>query len=238
MTATPTSTQTKGTGCTTPAAPTLLGSNRSHGDAPFRVCVGDASRAAKKQRQSGPAYELKIFHNRIKRLLLKRFEGRVESSQVAPATGAHNSIPPARRFAFRCERLLDLCCGRGGLPTQLPEQPRTLPLPHLKTHTQPSTVTGDINKWIDSGVKYVLGIDLSPEEIKVGQRRPHSAFASEQPARERQAAEAHPSTLLMRSCPRSVGSREPFRAARTRPKEGCGSTRTRTAQRAPRRRAK
>lgn len=75
-------------------------------------------RAAKRHRQGGPAYELKRFHNKIKRLLI-------------------------RRFGFRCQRLLDMCCGRGG----------------------------DINKWVEAEVRYVRGIDLSPGEIQEAAKR-------------------------------------------------------------------
>ncbi|PNH08797.1 mRNA cap guanine-N7 methyltransferase [Tetrabaena socialis] len=66
---------------------------------------------ALQQRKEGPAQELKHFHNHVKRLLLWR-------------------------FAHKQDRLLDMCCGRGG----------------------------DLQKWKDAQVKYVRGLDISDRE--------------------------------------------------------------------------
>lgn len=78
----------------------------------------ESHRDAKRSRMKGPAFQLKKFHNTIKRLLL-------------------------RKYASGVDRLLDMCCGRGG----------------------------DLSKWKDCRVKFVHGIDLSPGEIKEAKRR-------------------------------------------------------------------
>jgi len=54
-----------------------------------------------------------------------------------------------RRFAHGVDSLLDLACGRGG----------------------------DIHKWIDSGVGYVKGIDLSPGEVEEARHRYQQTLA-------------------------------------------------------------
>lgn len=78
----------------------------------------ESSNDARKSRREGPAAPLKIFHNRIKTALIQRFAGGVD-------------------------RLLDMCCGRGG----------------------------DLWKWADAGVRFVRGIDLSPMEIEDARHR-------------------------------------------------------------------
>ena len=65
--------------------------------------------------------------------------------EALPLKQYHNSIKRAliTRFAGGAPRLLDLACGRGG----------------------------DIHKWFDAGIQYVLGVDLSPGEIEEAKRR-------------------------------------------------------------------
>jgi len=55
----------------------------------------------------------------------------------------HPRLRAACRFAGGADGLLDLACGRGG----------------------------DIWKWIDAGIDYVKGVDLSPGEIEEAQKR-------------------------------------------------------------------
>lgn len=130
---------------------------------------------ALKAREAGPGAPLKKFHNNIKRLLIQRCGGAVAGAggrccrlgTRALAGGGSGATPwlaqaallrsasfrqPAqlnrahllkRRFASNAPRLLDLCCGRGG----------------------------DIWKWINAGVQYVKGIDLSEGEIEEARTR-------------------------------------------------------------------
>ncbi|EFJ48490.1 hypothetical protein VOLCADRAFT_90770 [Volvox carteri f. nagariensis] len=77
-----------------------------------------STREALKQRSEGPAQELKNFHNHVKRQLILR-------------------------FAHKQERLLDLCCGRGG----------------------------DLQKWREAQVGYVRGLDISEREVDEARRR-------------------------------------------------------------------
>ena len=73
------------------------------------------------------------------------------AGEALPLKQYHNAIKRAliTRFAGGAERLLDLACGRGG----------------------------DIHKWFDAGVAYVLGVDLSPGEIEEAKRRYAEAAA-------------------------------------------------------------
>ncbi|KAG2494851.1 hypothetical protein HYH03_007091 [Edaphochlamys debaryana] len=82
------------------------------------VKQGVSTAEALQQRKDGPAQALKLFHNHIKRQLLCR-------------------------FAHKQERLLDLCCGRGG----------------------------DLHKWKEAQVKYVKGLDISEREVEEARRR-------------------------------------------------------------------
>ncbi|GFR40878.1 hypothetical protein Agub_g1529, partial [Astrephomene gubernaculifera] len=77
-----------------------------------------STREALQQRSEGPAQELKHFHNHVKRQLIWR-------------------------FAHKQDRLLDLCCGRGG----------------------------DLQKWKDTQIKYVKGLDISEREVEEARRR-------------------------------------------------------------------
>ncbi|GLC58689.1 hypothetical protein PLESTB_001390100 [Pleodorina starrii] len=77
-----------------------------------------STREALQQRSEGPAQELKNFHNHIKRQLIMR-------------------------FAYKQERLLDLCCGRGG----------------------------DLHKWREAQVGFVKGLDISEREVEEARRR-------------------------------------------------------------------
>eukprot|EP00803_Ostreobium_quekettii_P003826 evm.model.scf_2272.2 EVM.evm.TU.scf_2272.2 scf_2272:3469-9266(+) len=78
------------------------------------------SREDIRRRQSGPTLPLKNFHNRIKSQLI-------------------------RRFGYRADKLLDLCCGRGG----------------------------DIRKWFDAQIRFVKGVDLSASELAEAYSRLH-----------------------------------------------------------------
>ncbi|GIL74979.1 hypothetical protein Vretifemale_4828, partial [Volvox reticuliferus] len=77
-----------------------------------------STREALQQRSEGPARELKDFHNHVKRQLIMR-------------------------FAYKQDRVLDLCCGRGG----------------------------DLQKWRDAQIGYVRGLDISEREVEEAQRR-------------------------------------------------------------------
>ncbi|GLI69578.1 hypothetical protein VaNZ11_014236 [Volvox africanus] len=77
-----------------------------------------STREALQQRNEGPAKELKDFHNHVKRQLIMR-------------------------FAYKQDRVLDLCCGRGG----------------------------DLQKWRDAQIGYVKGLDISEREVEEAKRR-------------------------------------------------------------------
>lgn len=103
---------------------------------------------ALKARATGPGAPLKKFHNEIKRHLITRCA--LGAGWRAPHSSQQSQVmaarPPAdrrRRFAGGAGRLLDLACGRGG----------------------------DIWKWIDAGIGYVKGVDLSPGEIEEARKR-------------------------------------------------------------------
>jgi mRNA (guanine-N7-)-methyltransferase len=57
----------------------------------------------------------------------------------------HNSIKREliQEFAFNAPRTADLCCGRGG----------------------------DLHKWSQSGIRHVLAVDISPQELEEAKRR-------------------------------------------------------------------
>ncbi|PNW85804.1 hypothetical protein CHLRE_03g204752v5 [Chlamydomonas reinhardtii] len=77
-----------------------------------------STQEALQARSEGPAQALKHFHNHVKRQLILR-------------------------FAYKQERLLDMCCGRGG----------------------------DLHKWKEAQIKYVKGLDISEREVEEAQRR-------------------------------------------------------------------
>ncbi|KAG2444195.1 hypothetical protein HYH02_009133 [Chlamydomonas schloesseri] len=77
-----------------------------------------STQEALQARNEGPAQALKHFHNHVKRQLILR-------------------------FAYKQERLLDMCCGRGG----------------------------DLHKWKEAQIKYVKGLDISEREVEEAQRR-------------------------------------------------------------------
>mmetsp|Transcript_19844 Transcript_19844/g.43187 ORF Transcript_19844/g.43187 Transcript_19844/m.43187 type:complete len:361 (-) Transcript_19844:591-1673(-) len=67
------------------------------------------------------------------------------TGEAVPLKRFHNEIKRGliRRFASQAPMLLDLCCGRGG----------------------------DISKWIDAGVGFVKGLDISSGEVDEARRR-------------------------------------------------------------------
>lgn len=67
------------------------------------------------------------------------------AGRLAPLKKFHNTIKRKllQRFAHKAPRLLDLACGRGG----------------------------DIPKWMDCGIGYAKGLDLSPAQIAEAERR-------------------------------------------------------------------
>ena len=90
---------------------------RAHYDAVARRTSGSRASEVLRDRSSGAAYPLKVYHNSVKRALISRV-GRVS-------------------------RLLDIGCGRGG----------------------------DIRKWIDAGVRSVVGVDASSQAVREARSR-------------------------------------------------------------------
>eukprot|EP00048_Salpingoeca_helianthica_P011284 m.162023 g.162023 ORF g.162023 m.162023 type:complete len:357 (+) comp15201_c3_seq12:4294-5364(+) len=74
--------------------------------------------STREERQQDPTYQLKRYHNLVKRQLI----------QVC-----------SRNVSYH----LDIACGRGG----------------------------DIDKWLDAGIRHVLGLDISPNEIESAHKR-------------------------------------------------------------------
>ena len=113
---------------------------------PCRAPCARAPRAFTRARRGPP--QLKDYHNRVKRALIDAY-----------AAGA--------------TRFLDLACGRGG-DLCAPRPPRRTPLAlHARARTAGADGRGcgGRNKWNDAGVREVVGIDLSPQEINEAARR-------------------------------------------------------------------